>query len=181
MAQNVNIHLTVQGTIDKCVSNSSCDMYCKFGFVSGQDWEAYAGSKAGVSYTTRVNAKHEAIFNYPVGISLRTQTPYGWPQIVLAVYGLNSFGNDKIVGYGAVHLPLKQGTHKLKVPLFSPRAESVFQKLTAYFTGLYPELIETNIVAQGPNREIMKTHSNGYVELTLNMVTNELEQYQLRV
>lgn len=181
MSQPINIHLTVQGTIDKCVTNASCDMYCKFGFVSGQDWEAYAGSKAGVSYTTHVNAKHEAIFNYPVGISLRTNTPYGWPQIVLAVYGLNSFGNDKIVGYGAVHLPLKQGTHKLKVPLFAPQAESFFQKITAYFTGLYPELIETNLVAQGPNREVMKTHSSGYVELTLNMVTNELEQFQLKV
>ena len=170
-----NITLTVQGTIDEIVTSASCDMYCKYTFPCGPDWEAVMGSKAGITYTTHANAHQRATFNYPIGISLRAASPYGWPQIVLAVYGLNSFGNDKIVGYGAVHLPVKAGKHQLRVPLFAPDAESFGQKITAFFTGLYPELIDSNFVAQGPNREVMKTHSEGYVTLTVNIVLSDLE------
>ncbi|KAL1482684.1 hypothetical protein MTO96_050304, partial [Rhipicephalus appendiculatus] len=32
------------------------------------------------------------------------------PQLVLAVYGLDAFGNDVVRGYGAVHVPPIAGT-----------------------------------------------------------------------
>ena len=170
-----NITLTVQGTIDKIVTPASCDIYCKYTFACGPDWEAVLGSKAGITYTTRADSHQKALFNYPIGISLRAASPYGWPQIVVAVYGLNAFGNDKIVGYGAAHIPIKAGKHELRVPLFAPQAESFGQKITAFFTGLYPELIDSNFVAQGPNREVMKTHSGGYLTMTVNVVLSDIE------
>lgn len=177
-----NIELTVQGSIDTCTTKSSNTMYCKFGFVTGSDWEAISGSKAGVTYTSRTNSHQEATFNYPVGISLCSPSPYGWPQIVLAVYGLNNFGNDKIVGYGCVHLPVAPGKHIIDVPLFAPQAEGFMEKLSAFFTGLYPELIDVNLVAQGgEDRPLMKTHSQGKIQLTLNVVISNVEANGFRI
>ena len=33
------------------------------------------------------------------------------PQIVISVYGLNSFGRDEVRGNGAIHLPLTPGRY----------------------------------------------------------------------
>ena len=49
-------------------------------------------------------------------------------QLVVAIYGLDTFGNDVIRGYGAVHVPVfsnradKGGPHTLKIPLFVPES-----------------------------------------------------------
>ena len=49
-------------------------------------------------------------------------------QLVVAIYGLDTFGNDVIRGYGAVHVPVfsnraeKGGPHTVKIPLFVPES-----------------------------------------------------------
>ena len=49
-------------------------------------------------------------------------------QLVVAIYGLDTFGNDVIRGYGAVHIPVfanrneKGGPHTVKIPLFVPES-----------------------------------------------------------
>ena len=49
-------------------------------------------------------------------------------QLVVAIYGLDTFGNDVIRGYGAIHVPVfsnradKGGPHALKIPLFVPES-----------------------------------------------------------
>jgi hypothetical protein len=34
------------------------------------------------------------------------------PQLVVSVYGLDTFGNDVVRGYGLCHLPISAGVHK---------------------------------------------------------------------
>ena len=49
-------------------------------------------------------------------------------KLVVAIYGLDTFGNDVIRGYGAVHIPVfanrneKGGPHTVKIPLFVPES-----------------------------------------------------------
>ena len=49
-------------------------------------------------------------------------------KLVVAIYGLDTFGNDVIRGYGAVHVPLfsvkndKGGPQTIKIPLFVPES-----------------------------------------------------------
>ena len=48
--------------------------------------------------------------------------------MVVAIYGLDTFGNDVIRGYGAVHVPLfsansaKGGPQTAKIPVFVPES-----------------------------------------------------------
>jgi len=174
------ITLTVQGTIDLVHTTKTNDIYCKFGFACGSDWEAIYGSKAGVSHSAQSNNHSETVLNYPIGITLRSPTPFGWPQVVLAIYGINNFGNDMVVGYGAVHIPATSGKHSIKIPMFSPEPETAMQKIGAFFTGLYPELIDTNLVAQGTNRDVLKTCSDGYILVTLNIVISDLSALNMK-
>ena len=180
MNQQPSMTITLQGTIDTCFTTKSTDIYCKYGFYYGSDWVTKSGSKAGVSHNTQSNSNNESIFNFPIGITFNSTTPFGWPQFIISVYGLNSFGNDMIVGYGGIHLPSTPGKFNLKIPLFSPKPESFIQKINAYFTGLYPELIDSNLIAQSTNRDVLKTTSQGYVNVTFQMVINNLENFDMK-
>ena len=49
------------------------------------------------------------VFNFPIDVTFKSTNPYGWPQIVVHAYGLDSFGNDVVRGYGAMHIPVVPG------------------------------------------------------------------------
>ena len=60
----------------------------------------------------------------------RSTSPFGWPQLVVSVYGLDSLGNDVVRGYGAIHVPLSAGSnYQATMPMFVPQS-------TRYMEGL---------------------------------------------
>ena len=54
------------------------------------------------------------VWNFPLSITLKSTSPHGWPQLVVAVYGPDLLGNDVVRGYGAIHAPLAPGRHKAR-------------------------------------------------------------------
>ena len=65
----------------------------------------------GISQTSKKGSGDNAnfVWNFPVDVGFRSNNAYGWPQVVLGVYGLDSFGRDVVKGYGVVHLPATPG------------------------------------------------------------------------
>lgn len=173
--------VSVQGTIDTCSTTRASDVYCKYGFSMEGDWEQCLGTSAGISPTAHMTGANPAVFNHPFQITMSSSSPFGWPQLVLAVYGNNRFGNDMVVGYGATHVPTDPGEHEIEVPLFAPKPGSIFQKIAAFFTGLYPELIDSNMVASGKERECLQTASQGFVKVTMNVVVSDTEPLELNL
>lgn len=49
------------------------------------------------------------VWNFPLDVTYKTTNAFGWPQLVVAVYGLDSFGRDVVKGYGCIHLPTCAG------------------------------------------------------------------------
>ena len=50
------------------------------------------------------------VWNFPVEATFKSTNVYGWPQLVLSVYGLDELGRDVIRGYGSIRLPRSSGT-----------------------------------------------------------------------
>ncbi|KAG5458479.1 MAG: hypothetical protein BJ554DRAFT_1284, partial [Olpidium bornovanus] len=92
------------------------------------------GFEEGITQITRAPGAREApaagggaavpasVWNFPLEISFRSTNAFGWPQIVLAVCGLDALGRDVVKGYGAARLPIEavarvrsQGTVKAVV------------------------------------------------------------------
>ena len=172
--------LTLQGTIDSCTTLRSDDLYCKYSFVTGGDWESQQGATSGITTSSHAEGTKPAIFNAPFQVSFSSSGPFGWPQIVIAVYGLNNFGNDMIVGYGGIHIPTMTGRHQLEIPLFAPEHDSIFKKFTSFFTGLYPELVNVNDVGSGKNREVLITKSQGSVKVSVAVTMSDPEKLSLK-
>ncbi|KAM5152208.1 B9 domain-containing protein 1 isoform 1-T1 [Mantella aurantiaca] len=170
--------LDVTGQIDSAEFPEFDELYCKYCFVYGHDWAPASGVEEGISQIASKNRhiKQEIVWNFPVEITFKSTNPYGWPQIVVSVYGPDAFGNDVVRGYGAVHLPFTPGRHKKRIPLFVPESSSKLQKFTSWFTGRRPEFTDPKVVAQGDGREVTRVRSQGFLTLSFNVVTKDLKK-----
>ncbi|KAM9046024.1 B9 domain-containing protein 1 isoform 2-T2 [Megaptera novaeangliae] len=136
------------------------------------------GLEEGISQITSKSqdARRALVWNFPIDVTFKSTNPYGWPQIVLSVYGPDVFGNDVVRGYGAVHVPFSPGRHKKTIPMFVPESVSKLQKFTSWFMGRRPEYTDPKVVAQGEGREVTRVRSQGFVTLLFNVVTKDMRK-----
>lgn len=81
------------------------------------------------------------VLNFPIDIAFKSTNPFGWPRLVISIYGLDAFGRDVVRGYGAVHLPTIAASNIVReVPLFRPLSSSLLQQFIAWLTGSPPEV-----------------------------------------
>ncbi|KFO77134.1 B9 domain-containing protein 1, partial [Cuculus canorus] len=154
------------------------DLYCKYCFVYGQDWVPTAGLEEGIS---QISSKSDVspttiVWNFPIDITFKSTNPFGWPQIVVSVYGPDFFGNDVVRGYGTVHVPFTPGRHTRTIAMFVPESTSQLQKFTSWFTGRRPEFTDPKVVAQGEGREVTRVRSQGFMTISFNVVTKDLKK-----
>jgi B9 domain-containing protein 1 len=45
------------------------------------------------------------VWNFPLEVTFKSTNAFGWPQLVVSVYGVDAMGRDVIQGYGSIHLP----------------------------------------------------------------------------
>ncbi|KAM9467128.1 B9 domain-containing protein 1 isoform 2-T2 [Salvelinus alpinus] len=116
------------------------------------------------------------IWNFPLEITFKSTNPLGWPQIVVSVYGPDTFGNDVVRGYGATHIPFTPGQHTRTIPMFVPESTSRLQKFTSWLLGRRPEFTDPKVVAQGEGREVTRVRSQGFVSLSFHIVTKDMKR-----
>ncbi|KAJ3601393.1 hypothetical protein NHX12_032362, partial [Muraenolepis orangiensis] len=133
------------------------DLYCKYCFVYGHDWAPTSGLEEGISQITSKSrlSPHRLIWNFPLEITFKSTNPSGWPQIVVSVYGPDTFGNDVVRGYGATHVPFSPGH---------------------WLMGRRPEYTDPKVVAQGEGREVTRVRSQGLVTISFNIVTKDMKK-----
>lgn len=163
------------------------DVYCKYSIVYGTDWMLTTGMDVGISQISRGRVTGEAqnqfVWNLPIDISFRSYNPFGWPQLVLSVYYFDTFGQDVILGYGCMHLPVTNQCptmYKRKIMIFAPESSSYLRKFFSWLTGRKPELINSKLFANGDCREALHMVSVGYVEVVLNATFKDMTKHGFR-
>ncbi|XP_071976031.1 B9 domain-containing protein 1 isoform X1 [Engystomops pustulosus] len=188
MAANPSVFLlNVNGQIESAEFPEFDDLYCKYCYVYGHDWAPTSvstrraltsGVEEGISQIASKNrtSNRSIVWNFPIEITFKSTNPYGWPQIVVSIYGPDVFGNDVVRGYGAVHLPFTPGRHKKTIPVFVPDSSSKLQKFTSWITGHRPEFTDPKVVAHGDGREVTRVRSQGSLTLSFSVVTKDLKK-----
>ena len=127
-----------------------------------------------------LDGKQRLVWNFPLDITFRSTSPYGWPQLVVSVYGLDGLGNDVVRGYGAVHVPVSNAVNQpyitLKIPVFVPESASLMQKLAGWLMGRRPEFVDPRVVASGEGRDVTRVTSQGFVTVQLSVVSKDLKR-----
>ncbi|XP_054706792.1 B9 domain-containing protein 1-like isoform X2 [Uloborus diversus] len=136
------------------------------------------GIEEGISQISK-KGEHEMnifVFNFPLDISFKSTNPYGWPQLVMSMYGIDFFGNDIVRGYGSVHIPIMPGKHRRRVSMFVPESSSLLQKFTGWLIGRRPEFVDQKVVSQGEGRDVTRVRSQGYANVVFSVVTKNIEK-----
>ncbi|XP_013388568.1 B9 domain-containing protein 1 [Lingula anatina] len=170
--------LMLSGQIETAEFPEFDDIFCKYSFVYGQDWVITSGLEEGMTQFTKKSRDERQVFvwNFPLDVTFKSTNPYGWPQLVLSVYGFDLFSRDVVRGYGACHIPFTPGRHKQRIGMFVPESTSKLQKLTAWITGRRPEYVDPRVLAQGEGREVTRVRSQGYVTVSFSVVMKDMKK-----
>ncbi|XP_075726003.1 B9 domain-containing protein 1 isoform X1 [Rhipicephalus microplus] len=183
MEANALFMLSINGQIESAQFTGADNIYCKYCFVHGADWAVSAGVEEGISQVARKSRdnRQNFVWNFPLEITYKSSNASGWPQLVLAVYGLDAFANDVVRGYGAVHVPPIAGTHRRIIELFVPESSSTMHKMTSWLTGRRPEFVDPKVVARGEGREVTRTTSNGKVNVAFSIISKDVKKFGYNV
>ena len=155
-------------------------------FVSGEKWAKEDGIIKG---STQYSCKGEGIYNYysyglNFEISYRSTDPFGWPQLVLNCFTVDSKGNQIVKGYGCVHVPTSTGRHKKKVHIFRPTENS---NLVGKFFGYNSsnsddkndDKTDPKVISSGQEREISRANCEGFVNVVFQVVFRDVDKFGL--
>ncbi|KAJ8037662.1 B9 domain-containing protein 1 [Holothuria leucospilota] len=179
MASNPTVFLLMlNGQIETGDFPEFDDLYVKYNYSFGPDWAVTSGLEEGISQVCKRNTygHRDFVWNFPLEVTFKSTNPYGWPQLVVSVYGLDAFGTAVVRGYGSVHLPISPGSHTSIIPMFVPEASSRFQKFLGWFMGRRPEYVDTNVVARGEGREVTRVRSQGHLKVKFSIVTKDMKK-----
>lgn len=181
---NVLIHITLPNalctklpTMLKHTQVPSCDNgYCKFRIVRGDDWQLLEGFEDGVTQVTRQSsgASPSLVWNFPLDVTYKSTNVFGWPQLVVAIYGIDGLGRDVVQGYGCAHLPTVPGRHTVHVRLFRPVSSSALKQLVGWLTGMPAEFADPELPARGEGREVTRVASGGSVSVRVNVLHRDM-------
>ncbi|XP_041363478.1 B9 domain-containing protein 1-like [Gigantopelta aegis] len=178
MADRSVFLLMASGQIETAEFPEFDDIFLKYSFVQGLDWMITSGIENGMTQISKKSRDQKQIFvyNFPLDITFKSTNPYGWPQLVIQAFGLDVFGNEVIRGYGTCHVPIVPGRHKLCLPMFVPESASLLQMFLSWIMSRRPEFIDPCVVAQGEGRDVTRVRSQGFVEVTFNILTKDLKK-----
>ncbi|XP_037093921.1 B9 domain-containing protein 1-like, partial [Pollicipes pollicipes] len=170
--------VSVTGQIESASLADFDDVYCRYSFHHGPDWEMVAGLDEGISQISKrsQDERQLLVWNLPVEVSFKSTNPHGWPQLIVSCYGPDLFGNDVIRGYGVCHVPVCSGSHRVRMAVFVPESTLQLQKLASWFTGRRPELADPVTLALGEGREVMRVRSQGVLTCRLQVLTKDLRR-----
>lgn len=175
------VSVYISGSLECGFFKSCNDVYVKYSIVSGPDWILSSGTQIGITQIARYRFEEDGtrrfVWNQPISICYRTYNFYGWPQIVLSVYHFDTFGNDRLIGYGSVHLPVTV-RHKIpfkqQVNIYAPQSSTYLKQLLSWITSRRPELVNSESFARGDCRNLLQVAKAGVVELSFNLTTKDV-------
>jgi len=171
----------VTGQIESGRYEGLDSLYCRYAFTMGDDWTVASGVEEGITQmSTSSGSGGEqgllAVWNFPIDLTFKSTSAFGWPQIVLSVYGNDSFGrSDTIIGYGATHLPIGPGRHEVYLRTFRPLASSLWLRFMSWIQGARPEFIDAMFPSKSEGRDVTRVQSFGTVKLQLDVTIQGMQ------
>ncbi|XP_025016891.1 B9 domain-containing protein 1-like [Tetranychus urticae] len=179
---SANFLISVKGQVVSGLFPGKDNIYCKYCFLFGEDWMVVSGQEEScsqVASTTR-DSRSMSIWNLSIDVTFRSSNPFKWPSIIFSVYGLDSFGNDVVLGYGATHIPPIPGHHTRRIAAFVPQASSLFASFSSWLLGKQPEFIDSKIVGQSEDRGVIKVNTKGFIEVEFDVILKDFRKYGYR-
>lgn len=187
-----SFHVMYTGSIDSASfpsMNHVDNLYCRYSLSFGLDWEVVHGLDTGITQTAKQGANCFApaaqddgsstfVWNFPIDVSLKSTSAFGWPRMTLQLYGVDALGRDVIQGYANILCPTAPGHYTKYVPTYTPVSSSPWRRLMQWITGTPPEFYDSKFVAQGDGRDVTKVRCDcPVVKIVLHVATKDMTAF----
>jgi len=173
--------VAVTGQIESCEMLGHDNLFCRYTIQYGTDWQMLEGQREGISQISRKASgqNKRVVWNFPIDVSFKSTNAFGWPQLVVTVAGMDSFGREVIRGYGCVHLPLSPGRYTKYIRLFRPMSSTPLNSFLSSLPmfGTPPEFVNSQFVADAEGREAVRVTSDGIVKAQFNIITKDMAKF----
>ncbi|XP_061395887.1 B9 domain-containing protein 1 [Musca vetustissima] len=152
------------------------DILCRYECITGPDWEHVSGSKEGITqYASNRNGNFNdpIVFNMPIELTYRSTNVFGWPQIIVCLYGKTRWGIETSLGYSRLHVPIfgSECNQRIKSPILRPLCSNTLADITSWITGRNPELKDPKILLDNTKNKGLSMESYGEIEFVLSVIT----------
>ncbi|XP_017475523.1 PREDICTED: B9 domain-containing protein 1 [Rhagoletis zephyria] len=182
-ASYFNIFITGQiEAMEFPLGPNAAEVFCRYEVVAGPDWELVSGVQNGISQTASNKSgyfKDKIVFNFPLEWTFKSTTPFGWPQLIICIYGKTRWGAETVLGYSRINLPVF-GSHAdepIIAPILIPRNSNMVSELASWITGRNPELKDPKALLSSGKLKGISAESYGEVIFKLTTIlrgTNRL-------
>lgn len=167
-------------------------LMCVFSVQHGADWTIVSGAPNGITQLAtsslppatsfssalfRGGNPQEVVWNFPIGLALKSTSPFGWPRLVITVYGTDLCNRRVIKGYGSVHVPCQPGRHTRTIRLYCPISSSPFTRILGAIFGNPAQLVDPRLVAGTEGREVVRVQSGGKVTVMFDTLLKDTEPF----
>eukprot|EP00397_Hematodinium_sp_SG-2012_P066524 GEMP01100016.1.p1 GENE.GEMP01100016.1~~GEMP01100016.1.p1 ORF type:complete len:243 (+),score=25.42 GEMP01100016.1:42-770(+) len=178
--------LIASGEIEGAEMSTTGPLMCTFLFHSGSDWTVTEGLTQGMTQasTSSLASKSRSpsvVWNFPFGFSMKSTNAFGWPRLVVSVYGNDICNRRVIKGYGSVHVPCQPGRHERTIRLFCPVSSSLWVRFLGYITGNPAQFVDPRVVSAGEGREMLRVASDGKLTVIFNVMLKDLKRFNYAV
>merc|ERR1719424_686440 len=166
-------------------------LMCVFSLQHGADWTIVSGAPNGItqlatsslppatSFSSAIcqGNPREVVWNFPIGLAWKSTSPFGWPRIVVTVYGTDLCNRRVIKGYGSIHVPCQPGRHTRTIRLYCPVSSSPLTRLLGALFGNPAQLVDSRLVAGPEGREVVRVQSGGKVTVVFDVLLKDTEPF----
>ncbi|XP_073828742.1 B9 domain-containing protein 1 [Musca autumnalis] len=152
------------------------DIFCRYECVAGPDWELVSGTKDGITqYASNHNGNFNdpIVFNMPIELTYRSTNVFGWPQLIVCLYGKTRWGIETSLGYSRLHVPIfgSESNQRIKAPVLKPFCSNTLAVITSWITSRNPELKDPRILLDNTKTKGLSMESYGELEFVLSVIT----------
>lgn len=188
-----SFYINFHGSIEKGYFSKVNDVYIRYSILSGTDWIVSSGFDLGVSQLSRSRFDEkrgcsEFVWNQPISISYKSYNFFGWPQLIICVQYFDLLGNDQILGYGCVHLPISERiaddsgkNYRQIVTIHQLQSSSYWKQLSSWITGKKPELINSKLFGRSDCRTVLHMQPVGTIYLSISSISKDVYKNGYRI
>ncbi|KAH8295112.1 hypothetical protein KR018_007269 [Drosophila ironensis] len=155
-------------------------VFLRYELVAGPDWQLASGPQHGLTQLATNRSGHfnePIVFNMPIEVTYKSTSPFGWPQILVSVFGRNGIlGRETLLGYAHVHLPVfssrrpAEQPELMQAPILRPKCPSMMADVTSWLLRREPELKDPKVLLDNLKCKGLSMESYGSLELQMSAV-----------
>ncbi|XP_017008990.3 B9 domain-containing protein 1 isoform X2 [Drosophila takahashii] len=155
-------------------------VFLRYELVAGPDWQLASGPQHGLTQLATNKRGHfnePIVFNMPIEVTYKSTSPFGWPQILVSVFGSSGRGRETLLGYAHIHLPVfgsrrpaDSNQDLLQAPILMPKCPNMIADITSWLLRREPELKDPKVLLDNLKCKGLSMESYGSLQFQLSSV-----------